>query len=286
MTDHPELDEFKRQIEQLRHHKWIASCTTADGMVELRELPLEQIAALLANDAGYHLLVVAADLTRTTLKRALSGPSATLVEDRLRPAYAVQTRLPVRASFDELARSAITQRARDLRRRARAQVEGLFRDRLKAEGVPILMSPPIRRVPGLLIDFRKPDGIFPDPALELPPKLYLEIKNINRVADDIQKRLYELAETSLEMKILYGSLKLRGFNQSTTAAIAGNAGLRAKLRKQIVKSPPAVVAFFICPREEAEKYRAGAEAFIDRLYFQEEVDDCIAFLKSVTDRHS
>jgi hypothetical protein len=40
----------------------------------------------------------------------------------------------------------------------------------------------------------------------------LEIKNVQRVADDIQKRLYEIAEASVEMKTLYGLLRLRGLN--------------------------------------------------------------------------
>ena len=70
----------------------------------------------------------------------------------------------------------------------------------------------MRVVPGTLIGRRKPDGVWPDPAHGLPPRLYLEIKSIRRVADDIQKRLYELAEASLEMKLLYGSVKLNGLN--------------------------------------------------------------------------
>ena len=43
-----------------------------------------------------------------------------------------------------------------------------------------------------------------------------------------------------------------------------------------------VVALFLCPRAEAERYRAGAEAFIDRLFFQEEIDECLAYLREVT----
>lgn len=45
---------------------------------------------------------------------------------------------------------------------------------------------------------------------------------------------------------------------------------------------PAVVALFLCPKAEAEKYRAGAEAFIDRLFFQEEIEECLAYLREVT----
>lgn len=42
------------------------------------------------------------------------------------------------------------------------------------------------------------------------------------------------------------------------------------------------MALFLCPRAEAEKYRAGAEAFIDRLFFQEEIEECLAYLREVT----
>lgn len=283
MTEHPELDEFKRQIEELRRHPLIAQRTSSKGRVSLSKLTLEEVAALMSMEAGYHLLTVAADLTRTTLKKALETPDALLAEPRLRQAFVVQSRLPVGASFDELARSAIGHRARDLRRRSRARVEEFFRDRLIAESVPIVMAPPIPRVPGLLIDYRKPDGVYPDPTTGLPPRLYLEIKNINRVSDDIQKRLYEIAETSIEMKMLYGDLELRGFDHKTTMNVAGNPALRDALRQQITRSLPIVVAFFICPREQAERYRPGAEAFIDRLFFQEEVEECIAFLKAATE---
>jgi hypothetical protein len=280
MSD-PDLDEFTRRIEELRRNRQIKRCTTKKDGVALRELRLEELTDLMEDEAGYYFLSAAADLDRTALKAGIAAPEAQLVEARLRRAYVVQLRLPVRASFEELARTAIAHRARDLRRRGRAQVERLFRDRLKAEGVPIFMSPPNRRVPGLLIDYRKPDGVYPDPATGLPPKLYLEIKNINRVSDDIQNRLYEIAETSLEMKILYGNLIIRGFNQSTTENIAGNTKLKTALRARIEACPPKVVAFFICRRSDAERYRPGAEAFIDRLFFQEEVDECIRFIAEV-----
>lgn len=77
------------------------------------------------------------------------------------------------------------------------------------------MAPPIPRAPGLLIDYRKPDGVYPGPTTGPAPRLYLEITNINRVSDDIQKRLYEIAETSIEMKKIYGDLELRGFEHKT-----------------------------------------------------------------------
>ncbi|MBI5544349.1 MAG: hypothetical protein HY901_10695 [Deltaproteobacteria bacterium] len=35
----------------------------------------------------------------------------------------------------------------------------------------------------------------------------------------------------------------------------------------------------LCSKLEAEKYREGAEAFVDRVFFQEEIEECLAFLK-------
>jgi len=68
------------------------------------------------------------------------------------------------------------------------------------------------------------------------------------------------------------------------ATVPQNPELRAKLREQITASDPVVVALFICPKDEAERYRAGAEAFIDRIFFQEEVRECIEYLKATIER--
>jgi hypothetical protein len=76
---------------------------------------------------------------------------------------------------------------------------------------------------------RKPDGVWPDPSADQPPLVYLEIKNLRRVADDIQKRLYEIAEASLEMKFLYGNLDLRGLALPSTKQVLEGA---AAIRKQ------------------------------------------------------
>jgi hypothetical protein len=117
------------------------------------------------------------------------------------------------------------------------------------------------------------------------PLVYLEIKNVRRVADDIQKRLYEIAEASIEMKFLYGSLRLKGLALTSTRDVLENPGrLRARLRKQIVRARPTVVVLMLCSREDAERYREGAEAFVDRVFFQEEIEDCLAFLKAATAR--
>jgi hypothetical protein len=45
-----------------------------------------------------------------------------------------------------------------------------------------------------------------------------------------------------------------------------------------------VVALLLCPRAEAERYRAGAETFIDRVFFQEELEECLAFLRETAAR--
>ena len=171
-------------------------------------------------------------------------------------------------------------RQADIGRRSTGGIEQLFRERLKAEGIPIFMSPPVRQVPGILITKRKPDGVFPDPATDQAPLVYLEIKNVKRVSDDIQKRLYEVAEAALEMKFLYGDLSITGMNMKSTNEVQASAPrLRQELRKQILGVMPVVVVLMLCPRAEAEKYRAGAEAFVDRVFFQEEIEECLEFLR-------
>jgi hypothetical protein len=57
--------------------------------------------------------------------------------------------------------------------------------------------------------------------------------------------------------------------------------LRGELRRRILEAKPTVVVLLLCPREEAEKYRAGAEAFVDRVFFQEEIEECLEFLRQV-----
>jgi len=280
VTEHPELEEFQRQITALAGHPLVKRLLRK-GEVSLQKLTLEQIEELAHDDAGYYFLVGAAGLNRTTLKAAMRTETAAIVAKRLRRAFAIKQRLPVRRRFDEIIHTAIALRGGDLRRRSMGAIEGLFRERLVEEGIPLLMSPPIRQVPGLLIAKRKPDGVYPDPATGRPPELYLEIKNIRRVADDIQKRLYEIAEASLEMKLLYGTLKLQGLGIADSRQVLSNASkLRARIRKQITASPPAVVVLMLCSRAEAERYREPAETFVDRVFFQEEIEECLAYLKA------
>jgi len=138
---------------------------------------------------------------------------------------------------------------------------------------------------GVLIERRKPDGVYPDPETGMAPELYLEVKKINRVRDDIQKRLYEIAQASLEVKVLYGDLKISGMQLTGLLADADRPAARSAIRDQIAGSKPVVAALLICRPEElevAKRYRAGAEAFIDRVFFPDEIDECIGFLASIT----
>ena len=273
----PELDDFRRRIETLRQHSALKPWMDGDR-VALGGLTLPQIVGLLADDAGYYFLIAAAGLNRTTLRRGMSDPEAQVVAPVQRRAYVVRTTLPTTGSFDAVASSAVSLRQGDLQRKARGQIEQVFRDRLIEEEVPLFMSPPVRQVHGVVIAKRKPDGIWPDPATGQPPRVYLEIKNIRRVADDIQKRLYELAEASLEMKLLYGNLAIRGLGITMPAAVREEGTPRA-LRAQIAGHPPIVIGLLICARAEAKRYRPGAEAFVDRIFFQEEIGECISFIR-------
>lgn len=285
MSDSPALEEFRRQIEALRKHPLLVPLMRK-GEMELGKLTTEQIATLLsAQGAPYYFLLAAAHLSRTTLKAAAEEPEVAIVAKPLRKARAVKNRLPVRGAFADVANAAVTLRAGDLRRKSSGGIEGLFRERLAAEGIGVLMSPPLRSIPGILIGRRKPDGVYPDPATGAAPQLYLEIKNVRRPADDIQKRLYEIAEASLEMKFLYGDLQLEGLGLKTTREVLeATSSFRQKLRERITATSPVVVVLLLCKRAEAEKYREGAEAFVDRVFFQEEIEECLAFLRSVVER--
>ena len=280
MVDTPELDAFRRDVQSLADHPIVRSHRDGD-QVRFGEFSRAEVAELIVGRrAGYYFLMAAAGLNRTALKKAAATPEAMIVATRERPAFAIRERLPLRASFSEIAANAIALRRSDLSRKTSGGIEGLFRERLAAERIPLLMSPPVRRVPGMLVRQRKPDGVYPDPAENRPPRVYLEIKNVRRVADDIQKRLYELAEASLEMKVLYGTLRLHGLNVRDPSAISPDSRYRDEIRRQIIATVPSVVGLFLCPREAAERYRAGAEAFIDRVFFQEEITECLAFLKA------
>lgn len=284
MTDTPEFDDFKKELGKLKAHKLLKNVLVKQEL-HLGKLSVEDVASLLLQDAARYFLLAAANLNRTQLKAATKEPETAIVAKKLRQAHAVKRRLPLKASFEETVARAESLRRADLGRKQRGGVEGTFRERLAAEGIPVLMSPPVRAVPGILVTRRKPDGVHPDPSQNEAPLIYLEIKNLRRVADDIQKRLYEIAEASLEMKFVYGDLKLTGLKmRSTTEVLARADEIRSTLRAQITKSRPTVVALFLCPKTEAERYRAGAEAFIDRLFFQEEIEECLDFLRAAAKR--
>jgi hypothetical protein len=280
MSRNPELEEFRQQINGLRDHPTLKP-RISGGEVRLAELELKEVDELIrTSDAAYYFLIAAGGLNRTSVKKAMREPDAQINAPRLRKAFVIKQRLPVRASFQATAVTAIALRESDLTRKRGGGVEQLFRERLKEEGIPVLMSPPPRFVPGLLVGKRKPDGVYPDPATGQPPRLYLEVKNVRRVSDDIQKRLYEIAEASLEMKAIYGNLKLEGLAVESTLGVECDPALRARLRGQVTTSAPVVVALLICPRAEAERYRPGLETFVDRVFFQEEIEECLGFLKA------
>jgi hypothetical protein len=285
LTERPLVDDFERSIGELRSNP-ILSQHIKSGEAHLGSLTLDGVIQLMKADAGYYFLIAAAGLNRTSLKKASAGDEAKIVAPAKRRAFAIKERLPVRKSFADIASSAVALRRGDLNRKSRGGIEALFRERLVEEGIGVLMSPPVRQVPGILIGRRKPDGVYPDPALGYPPVLYLEIKNVRRVADDIQKRLYEIAEAAIEMKFLYGALRIDGLALHTTAEVlAAPQPFRAKLRTQIVGTLPIVVVLMLCSRVEAERYREGAQAFVDRVFFQEEIEECLSFLRETVDQH-
>ena len=273
------LAEFERAIKKLREDA-VLKPRIKKGEIVFAGLSLPELNRLMRIEAAKYFLLAASKLNRTSLKKAAATPEAKIVTAADRRSHAIRTHLSPRAKFDDVAQKAVLLRQADLGRRTTGGIEQLFRERLIAEGIPILMSPPVRQVPGILVTKRKPDGVFPDPAADRAPLVYLEIKNVKRVSDDIQKRLYEVAEAAIEMKFLYGDLTISGMNMKSTEEVQASASrLREELRKQIWGVKPIVVVLLLCPREEAEKYRAGAEAFVDRVFFQEEIDECLEFLR-------
>ncbi|MGG5259211.1 hypothetical protein [Phycicoccus avicenniae] len=280
----PELEEFRREVALLREDVAIQAVRRSDGRYALASLSLADVARLLRQEPAYYLLLSAASLNRTSLRHATAEEEAQLVSPRQRRAFAVRTRLPVSADFDAVISNAVALRMGDLQRKARGKTEQVFRERLEDEGIPLFMSPPRRVVPGIVIAGRKPDGVWPDPATGEPPVIYLEVKRIRRVADDIQKRLYELAEASLEMKLLYGQASLTGLGIKDNRDVRDESTAQ-RLRQQVVGVRPIVIGLFLCPRAEADRYRGGAQALIDRIFFQEEIEECINFISETITLH-
>lgn len=277
-----ELSDLEGELQRLPKHPLLAPHIDRRGRITFTRLELHEIAGLLSDRAAALLLMAAADLNRTALRTGIEQPDAQLVAPPLRRAYVVQSQLPTMAELETLIQLALQRRGGTVGRSTNAATETLFKDRLAFEGLPIRMSG--AWTSGILIDRRKPDGVYPDPATGLSPELYLEVKKVNRVRDDIQKRLYEIAEASLEVKYLYGKLRLSGLARRNLLTDDARNDSRAILRRSITASKPAVVALLICRTEELEiarRYRPGAEAFIDRLFFADEIDDCLAFLATI-----
>lgn len=278
----PELKALEEDLLALREHPILGGCIGPGGELEFAALSLEQIATLLAEPSAAVLLMAAADLNRTALRTGLDDPDAQLVAPQLRRAFVVKTKLPPKAGFSTVVSLAVQRRGATLSRSANAATETLFHERLEFEGIPIRMKG--GWTSGTLIERRKPDGVYPDPDSGMAPELYLEVKKINRVRDDIQKRLYEIAQVSLEVKLIYGDLEISGLNLAELLQDSERPAARKAFRDQITTSKPVVAALLICRTEEleiAKRYRPGAEAFIDRVFFPDEIDECIGYLAAI-----
>ena len=282
----PELVALERELSALRRHPILSAAVDRRGRIRFDGLTLEQIAVLLADSSASLFLFAAAGLNRTALRSGTESPDAQLVAPTLRRAFVVKSQLPPDAEFSTVVELALERRAGTLGRNANAATETLFRDRLAFEGLPIRMRG--AWTSGLLVDRRKPDGVFPDPDSGRAPELYLEVKKVNRVRDDIQKRLYEIAEASLEVKFLYGSLRLEGLDRRSLITDDERGEARAQLREQVLAASPCVVALLICRAEELEvarRYRPRAEAFIDRMFLADEIPECLAYLAEIVAAH-
>jgi hypothetical protein len=89
------------------------------------------------------------------------------------------------------------------------------------------------------------------------------------------------------VKFLYGKLHVEGHALKTTKdVLATPETYRQRLRAQITVALPVVVVLMLCSRAEAEKYRSGAQAFVDRVFFQEEIEECLSFLRETLARHT
>ena len=59
---------------------------------------------------------------------------------------------------------------------------------------------------------------------------------------------------------------------------------QAALRRQIVAASPVVVGLLLTELEHVHyvrRYRAGIEALTDRVFFADEIDECLAYLSDV-----
>ena len=107
MPQHPELEEFRLQLGALRRHPTLSRHVSGDD-VRLGKLDLTEVDKLIREDAGYYFLIAAAGLNRTSLKKATAEADAQIVASKLRRAFVIKERLPVRASFRATAMPALS----------------------------------------------------------------------------------------------------------------------------------------------------------------------------------
>lgn len=278
----PELRLLEGELLALRDRPELRELFDAAGRINFSKLSLDDLATLLGDPTASLLLMAAADLNRTALRAGIEQSHARLVAPILRRAFVVQSKLPPTADFDAVVGLALQRRAGTIGRTSSAATETLFRDRLAFEGLPIRMKGGYTS--GLLITRRKPDGVYPDPDTGLAPRLCLEVKKVNRPRDDVQKRLYEIAEVSMELKFLYGDLRLRGLNLAELLTDGCRPAAQDQLRRQITAASPVVVALLLSELEHVgylRRYQAGIEAFVDRVFFADEIDECLSFLSEI-----
>jgi hypothetical protein len=75
-----------------------------------------------------------------------------------------------------------------------------------------------------------------------------------------------------------------GLNVRSLLSDENRGAAQATLRKQILVASPVVVALLITEFDHVEyvrRYRAGIEAFVDRAFFADEIDECLAYLSHV-----
>ena len=281
------IEAFRTDVEALRQHPLIVPHLEGDAL-DLTQLSLEDVAELAGKGqtTGYYFLLAATPYSRQTIKDLLKTLPKEAVPSKQRRAYVLKQSLQA-TNFAAVAGQAVADRSRTMSRTKSGSFENLFRDYLREEGVDITMSGEgnVVSVPGLLIKQRKPDGAYPNPRSGQAPLIYLEVKNVKRVSDDIQKRLYEIAQASLEMKTLYGNLELRGMGATLAEASSQTSAYRARMREAITASTPVVVGLLLCSKTQAEPYREGIEAFVDRVFFaREETGECLEFLKATIAR--
>lgn len=288
LADTASVETFRREIEGFRQHPLIQPHLN-DDIIDLKALSLDAIATIAKNrstTAGYYFLLGATTLNRTTIKTQRKSASEAGVPKQHLLAHVLKASF-IPMKFSSVVERAVSDRSRTLTRASSGRFEELFRDLLNSEGVGVVMSTKgnVVTVPGLLVKRRKPDGAYPDPRTGAAPQIYLEVKNVKRVSDDIQKRLYEIAQVSLEMKSLYGSLDLKGMNATPSDVMRDTSTYRAQMRQAITATLPVVVGLLMCSKKEAEPYREGIEAFVDRIFFApDETLACIEFLKETIKR--